>query len=119
VDCVGGPRAADLSGADRADPSGADRAAPESASAARLDRTLYVHAGMGVQFDGWTLDPIVGAVRGDRELSEAGLNSFLEQFHVDRIVVFDPATSAPATPYFGGRLVRLGSGQSHELRGLR
>jgi TPR repeat protein len=122
-------------------PSGAyGRWIRSHAAAIKINRTLFLHAGLGRKYADWTLDRINSEVR--RELddfsrlhggvvtdeegplwyrglangSEAELaplvNDLLKQFDVDRIVIGHSYAQAAITPRFGGKVVLIDIGLS-------
>jgi hypothetical protein len=108
--------------------------------AVKIDRTLFVHAGIGPRYAGWTIDRINEEAR--RELNDfTGLHGgvltdeegplwyrglatgeearmaplvddLLEAFDVDRIVVGHTYAQAAITPRFGGKVVLIDIGLS-------
>jgi hypothetical protein len=109
-------------------------------AAIKIDRTLFVHAGLGRKYADWTLDRIDDEVRSelndftrlhggivtdeqgplwDRELAtgdEASLaplvDELLKRFDVDRIVIGHSYAQAAITPRFGGKVVLIDIGIS-------
>jgi TPR repeat protein len=114
-------------------------------AAVKIDRTLFVHAGLGAKYADWPLDRINEEVR--RELdnptllhqgivtdpdgpllstalaqgNEAGekalVDRLLQHFGVDRIVLGHTATAGAVTPRFGGKVVLIDVGISRVAGG--
>jgi hypothetical protein len=106
----------------------------------KIDRTLFVHGGLGAKYADWTLDRINDGVRAElndftrlhggivtdeegplwyRDLAkgdEASLtplvDRLLKQFDVDRIVIGHSYAQAAITPRFNGKVVMIDIGLS-------
>jgi hypothetical protein len=106
----------------------------------KIDRTLFVHAGLGPKYADWSLDSIDNQVRDElRDLTKlhggivtdaqgplwfAGLakgdetqmaplvDALLKNFDVDRIVIGHTYADAAITPRFGGRVILVDIGLS-------
>lgn len=106
----------------------------------KIDRTLFVHAGLGPKYADWSIDKINGEVRrelndltslhggivtdedgplwyaglakGDEAALQQGVERLLKHFDVDRIVIGHSYADAAITPRFGGRVVMIDIGIS-------
>jgi TPR repeat protein len=106
----------------------------------KIDRTLFVHAGLGAKYAGWSLDAInnqvrdelrdpgrlhggiatdaegplwfEGLARGDEKQFEPVVDALLKNFDVDRIVIGHTYAQGAITPRFGGRVVLIDIGLS-------
>jgi TPR repeat protein len=106
----------------------------------KIDRTLFVHGGLGPKYADWTLDRINDEVRAElndftrlhggivtdeegplwnRELADGDEQRFaplvdelLKHFDVDRIVIGHTYAQAAITPRFGGKVVMIDIGLS-------
>lgn len=106
----------------------------------KIDRTLFVHAGLGPKYADWTIDKInaevrrelndltslhggivtdedgplwyAGLAKGDETALQPGLEQLLKHFDVDRIVIGHSYADAAITPRFGGRVVMIDIGIS-------
>ncbi len=109
-------------------------------AAVKIGRTLFIHAGLGEKYVGWTLDRIDDEVRqelndftrlhgglvtdeegplwyrglakGDETKLGPLVDSLLRQFDVDRIVIGHTYADAAITPRFGGKVVLIDIGLS-------
>jgi TPR repeat protein len=106
----------------------------------KINRTLFVHAGLGPKYASWSIDRINDAIRmelndftrlhGGLATDEEGpmwyrglasgnpaeieplVNQLLKNFDVDRIVIGHTYAQAAITPRFGGRVVLIDAGLS-------
>jgi TPR repeat protein len=106
----------------------------------RINRTLFVHAGLGEKYEDWTLDRINDEIRaelndftklhggiatdeegplwyrglasGDEATLAPLVDELLKRFDVDRIVVGHTYAQAAITPRFGGKVVMIDIGLS-------
>ncbi len=106
----------------------------------KIDRTLFVHGGLGAKYADWTIDRINGEVRaelndftrlhggivtdeegplwyrdlatGDEERLAPLVDDLLQHFDVDRIVIGHSYAQAAITPRFGGKVVLIDIGLS-------
>ena len=106
----------------------------------KINRTLFVHAGLGLKYAGWSLDAIndevrdelrdlnqlhggivtdaegplwfLGLSKGDEKQFEPLVDALLQNFDVDRIVIGHAYAQAAITPRFGGRVVMIDIGLS-------
>lgn len=106
----------------------------------KIDRTLFVHAGLGATYEDWSLDQINDEVRKelddfnalhggvatdeqgplwDRELAKGDeakleplVNALLKHFDVDRIVVGHTYAKGAVTQRFGGKVLLIDVGIS-------
>jgi TPR repeat protein len=106
----------------------------------KIDRTLFLHAGLGPKYANWSLDAINNEVRdelrdlsrlhggivtdaegplwfqglaeGDEKKFEPLVDALLKNFDVDRIVIGHTYAQAAITPRFGGRVVLIDIGLS-------
>lgn len=106
----------------------------------KINRTLFVHAGLGQKYEDWTLDGINDEVRaelndftklhggiatdeegplwfrglakGDENELAPLVDALLKRFDVDRIVVGHTYAQAAITPRFGGKVVMIDIGLS-------
>jgi hypothetical protein len=106
----------------------------------RINRTLFVHAGIGAKYEDWTMDRINDEVRaelndftklhgglatdedgplwyrglasGDEAALAPTVDELLKKFDVDRIVVGHTYAQAAITPRFGGKVVMIDIGLS-------
>jgi TPR repeat protein len=109
-------------------------------AAVKIDRTLFLHAGLGPKYAGWTIDRINTEVRGELNdltrlhggvvIDEDGplwyrglangdeaelaplVERLLKQFDVDRIVIGHSYAEAAITPRFGGKVILIDIGLS-------
>jgi TPR repeat protein len=109
-------------------------------AAIKIDRTLFVHAGLGPKYASWSLDRIdhqvrqelndftrlhggivtdeegplwyKGLAKGDEQKLAPLVDGLLENFGVDRIVVGHSYADAAITPRFGGKVVLIDIGLS-------
>jgi TPR repeat protein len=112
----------------------------ERNSVIKINRTLFVHAGLGPKYANWSLDAINNQVRdelkdlsrlhggivtdaegplwfqglaqGDEKQFEPLVDALLKNFDVDRIVIGHTYAQAAITPRFGGRVVLIDIGLS-------
>lgn len=106
----------------------------------KIDRTLFVHAGLGPKYANWSLDAIndevrdelkdltrlhggmvtdadgplwfQGLAKGDEAQMAPLVDALLKNFDVDRIVIGHTYTQAAITPRFGGKVVLIDIGLS-------
>ena len=106
----------------------------------KINRTLFLHAGLGPKFAGWTIDRLNDAVRselndftrlhggvatdeegplwyrglatGDETQLAPLVDELLKSFDVDRIVIGHSYAQAAITPRFGGKVVLIDIGLS-------
>lgn len=106
----------------------------------KIDRTLFVHAGLGAKYADWPIDKIndevraelkdlttlhggivtdeqgplwfSGLAKGDEDAERPLVARLLKQFDVDRIVVGHTYANAAITPRFDGRVVMIDVGIS-------
>ena len=106
----------------------------------KIDRTLFLHAGLGEKYEDWTLDRINDEVRkelnnftelhggvvtdeqgplwyrglatGDEKTLEPVVDALLKHFDVDRIVIGHSYARAAITPRFDGKVVLIDIGIS-------
>jgi len=106
----------------------------------KINRTLFVHAGLGEKYEDWTMDRINDEVRaelndftklhggldtdeqgplwyrglasGDEQTLAPLVDALLKHFDVDRIVVGHTYAQAAITPRFGGKVVMIDIGLS-------
>jgi len=106
----------------------------------KIDRTLFVHAGLGAKYADWTLDQINNSVReelnnfselhggvvtdqdgplwyrglaqGDEKELEPLVDKLLQHFDVDRIVIGHVYANAAITPRFHGKVIMIDIGLS-------
>ena len=106
----------------------------------RINRTLFVHAGLGAKYEDWTMDRINDQVRaelndftklhggiatdedgplwyrglatGDESTLAPTVDEVLKKFDVDRIVIGHTYAQAAITPRFGGKVVMIDIGLS-------
>jgi TPR repeat protein len=104
----------------------------------KIDRTLFVHAGLGAKYADWSIDRInqevrreladfsrlhggvvtdeegplwyAGLAKGDERQLEPLVDQLLKNFDVDRIVVGHTYARAAITPRFGGKLILVDAG---------
>ena len=104
----------------------------------KIDRTLFVHAGLGPKYADWSLDKINRAVRdeladftrlhggvvtdeqgplwysglakGDEQQLAPVVDQLLKHFDVDRIVVGHTYAQGAVTPRFGGKVILIDVG---------
>jgi TPR repeat protein len=109
-------------------------------AAIKIDRTLFVHAGITAKYADWTLDRINNEVRQElddsarldggivtdqqgplwaRDLAEGDetklaplVDQLLRHFDVDRIVIGHSYTDGAVTPRFGGKVILIDVGLS-------
>lgn len=109
-------------------------------AAIRIDRTLFVHAGLGAKYAGWTLDRIdeevraelndltrlhggivtdaegplwySGLAKGDEAALESSVEGLLKQFDVDRIVIGHTYAGGAVMPRFNGKVLMIDVGLS-------
>ena len=106
----------------------------------KINRTLFIHAGIGPKYANWSMDAINNQVRdelrdlsrlhggivtdaegplwfqglakGDEKQFEPLVDALLKNFDVDRIVIGHTYAEAAITPRFGGRVVMIDIGLS-------
>jgi hypothetical protein len=104
----------------------------------KIDRTLFVHAGLGAKYADWSIDRIndevrreladftllhggivvdpegplwdAGLAKGDEQQLEPLVDTLLKHFDVDRIVVGHTYAKAAITPRFGGKVILVDVG---------
>jgi hypothetical protein len=109
-------------------------------AAIKIDRTLFLHAGLGPKYAAWSLDRIDNQVRaelndftrlhggivtdqegplwykglakGDEQKLKPLVDGLLENFGVDRIVIGHTYADAAITPRFGGKVIMIDIGLS-------
>ena len=109
-------------------------------AAIKIDGTLFVHAGLGAKYAGWSLDRLNEAVRaelsdltrlhggvvtdpegplwysalakGDEAALAPSIDQLLKQFNVDRIVIGHTYTGGAVMPRFGGKALMIDVGLS-------
>jgi TPR repeat protein len=104
----------------------------------KIDRTLFVHAGLGAKYADWSVDRINeevrqelndftrlhggivtdaegplwfdGLAKGDEQRLEPLVDELLKRFDVDRIVIGHTYAQGAVTPRFGGKVVMIDVG---------
>lgn len=104
----------------------------------KIDRTLFVHAGLGPKYADWSMDKINSEVRrelddlnllhggivtdeqgplwfdglakGDEQTMAPVVDQLLKQFDVDRIVIGHTYTQGAVIPRFGGKVLMIDTG---------
>jgi TPR repeat protein len=104
----------------------------------KIDRTLFVHAGLGAKYADWSIERIndevraefadftrlhggiatdeqgplwyAGLAKGDEQQLEPLVDALLEHFDVDRIVVGHTYAKGAVTPRFDGKLILVDAG---------
>ncbi|HEY1339816.1 MAG TPA: metallophosphoesterase [Bryobacteraceae bacterium] len=109
-------------------------------AAIKIDRTLFVHAGLGPKYADWSLERInsevraelndltrlhggvaldeegplwyTGLAKGDEQKLEPVVDGLLKHFDVDRIVIGHTYADGAITPRFGGKVTLIDIGLS-------